>query len=366
MTSGRTPEIRAPRRALLVTLRFLGDALLSTGLLHALKQRWPECSIDVLTFAGTEGAFEGNPDVARVIAVPEQATTMQTLRQAAPLARRYDLAAVAQTGTRPFLFGLAAGRMRVALVTPQLGKSWWKRLLLDRYAVVDDHGARVLENQRIASLLGIETTPLLVPPSAGWSVREVSEALGFDPAAAPFAVVHPSPRWRYKQWTRDGWHALVRHLASRGLRVVVTGGPEAAERTYLDGLLAGLEDDLYARVDGRWSLAQTADVLRHARLFVGPDTATTHLAAACGTPTAALFGPTDPRIWGPWPAGDGAAYARVALHQRRGNVLLLQNPELACVPCQLEGCDRHRGSRSDCLDRLPAARVIEAAERLLG
>ncbi len=366
MTSARTPMVRAPRRALVVTLRFLGDALMSTGLLHALKQRWPECSIDVLTFAGTEGAFEGNPDVADVIAVPERATTTQTLRQVASLVRRYDLATVAQTGTRPFLFGLAAGRWRVALVSGQLGKSWWKRLLLDGYAVIDDHGARVLENQRIASLLGIESAPVVVPPSAGWGAREVSEALGFDPAAAPFAIVHPSPRWRYKQWTRDGWHALVRHLAARGLRVVVTGGPGADERSYLDGLMAGLHADLYVRVDGRWSLAQTADVLRHARLFVGPDTATTHLAAACGTPTAALFGPTDPRIWGPWPASGGAEYARVAMHQRRGNVLLLQNPELDCVPCQREGCDRHRGSHSECLDRLPAARVIEAAERLLG
>jgi heptosyltransferase-3 len=80
----------------------------------------------------------------------------------------------------------------------------------------------------------------------------------------------------------------------------------------------------------------------------------------------ALFGPTDPRIWGPWPAREAAGYARVALHQRRGNVLLLQNPELDCVPCQLEGCDRHRGSHSECLDRLPAARVIEAAGTLLG
>jgi heptosyltransferase-3 len=45
--------------------------------------------------------------------------------------------------------------------------------------------------------------------------------------------------------------------------------------------------------------------------------------------------------------------------------MLLQNPELTCVPCQLEGCERHRGSHSQCLDRLPAERVIEAAESLL-
>jgi heptosyltransferase-3 len=59
------------------------------------------------------------------------------------------------------------------------------------------------------------------------------------------------------------------------------------------------------------------------------------------------------------------AYARVAMQQRRGNVILLQNPELSCVPCQLEGCERHRESYSQCLDRLPAERVIVAVRRLL-
>jgi heptosyltransferase-3 len=55
----------------------------------------------------------------------------------------------------------------------------------------------------------------------------------------------------------------------------------------------------------------------------------------------------------------------VAVQQRRGNVLLLQNPDLACVPCQLEGCDRHRESHSECLDRLPAERVVDAGALLL-
>jgi heptosyltransferase-3 len=353
-----------PRRGLVVTLRFLGDALLSTTLLHALRQRWPDCRLDVLTFAGTEGAFEGNADVAQIITVPEQATARQTLQQTASLWRRYDLAVVAQTGTRPFLFGWAAGRRRVGLVPVEPAKAWWKRALLDGYAVFDDRGARVLENQRVAQVLGIDAAATVVPPSGGWGNREVGAALGFDPAI-PFAVVHPSPRWRYKQWTREGWHALIRHLGARGLRVVISGGPAQDERAYLDSVLDGLDVEACLRVDGRWSLGQTADVLRHAALYVGPDTATTHLAAACGTPTVAIFGPTDPAIWGPWPVRDGAPYARAATQQRRGNVLLLQNPELSCVPCQLEGCERHRGSYSQCLDRLPAERVIDASAILL-
>ena len=352
--------LHPPGRALIVTLRYLGDALLSTPLVRALKRAYPTCRIDVLTFAGTEAAFEGNSDIDRVITTAENARPAQTLRQAIALWRRYDLAVIAQTGTRPFFFGWAAGRSRIGLVAPEPGRSWWKRALLDGYAVFDGHAPRVLENQRIVELLGVEESPVVVPPTAHWTAAEVSHALGFD-ARERFAVVHPSPRWRYKQWTTEGWRALIAALAAQGLRVVITGGPDAGERSYVDAVLNGVEPHRLLRADGRWTFAQTADILHHAAVYVGPDTATTHLAAACGTPTVALYGPTDPTIWGPWPAVEGREYARAAMRQRRNNVLLLQNPELSCVPCQLEGCERHRASYSQCLDRLAPERVVAAA-----
>jgi heptosyltransferase-3 len=354
-----------PQRVLLVSLRYLGDGLLSTPLARAMRRRWPQCSVDMLVFAGTEGMFEGNPDIAQVIAVPEAAPAADTLRRVRALWNTYDLAVVGQTGTRPFLFGWAAARRAVGLVGADRRKSWWKQALFDRSAVLDEHAPRVLQNQRVAELLGIDEPPVVVPPSAGWAAADISRVLDFDVSRERFAVVHPSPRRRYKQWTGEGWQALIRALAAQGLRVVVTSGPGASERGYLDGVLRGLPASLARRIEDPWTLAQTADVLRLASLYVGPDTATTHLAAACGTPTVALFGPTDPVIWGPWPVRDGAPYARVAAQQRRGNVLLLQNPDLACVPCQLEGCDRHRDSHSECLDRLPAERVIEAGALLL-
>jgi heptosyltransferase-3 len=355
-------DVGTPARALVVSLRYLGDALLTTPLVRALKERWPDCAVDVLAFAGTEGAFEGNADVAQVIAVPETAGTRATLAQAGALTRRYDLAVIAQTGTRPFFFGLVAARRRIGLVSPDIGKSWWKRALLHGHAVFDPAGARVLENQRLAALLGSDAPPRVVPPTAHWSDDDVARAR--NGARGPFAVVHPSPRWRYKQWTADGWGALIARLEGHGLAVVITGSAAADERRYLDDVLAPVAARVL-RVDGQLSFAQTADVLRRAQLYVGPDTATTHLAAACGTPTLALYGPTDPAIWGPWPARDGAPYAHVAASQQRGNVLLLQNPELACVPCQLEGCERHRASYALCLDRLPAERVIDASALLL-
>jgi heptosyltransferase-3 len=118
---------------------------------------------------------------------------------------------------------------------------------------------------------------------------------------------------------------------------------------------------------GRLNFAEVAELLKQAKLYVGPDTAVTHLAAAVGTPTLAIYGPTNPLKWSPWPQGwaeDANPFARQALFQRNGKVVLLQG-EGVCVPCHEEGCDRHKDSASRCLDTLAAARVIDAARRLL-
>jgi heptosyltransferase-3 len=101
--------------------------------------------------------------------------------------------------------------------------------------------------------------------------------------------------------------------------------------------------------------------LAWAQVYVGPDTSITHLAAASGCPTVALYGPTDPRLWGPVPASGldpmWAAAPAAGTIQRRGNVWLVQNP-LPCLPCQNEGCERHILSFSRCLDELPPAQVM--------
>jgi heptosyltransferase-3 len=106
-------------------------------------------------------------------------------------------------------------------------------------------------------------------------------------------------------------------------------------------------------------------LLARARLFIGPDTSVTHLAAATGCPTVALFGPTDPRLWGPVPAGGLAPMWEAAeTIQRRKNVWLVQHP-LPCLPCQQEGCERHIGSFSRCLDELQTAQVARAVDTAL-
>jgi heptosyltransferase-3 len=159
---------------------------------------------------------------------------------------------------------------------------------------------------------------------------------------------------------------LIQALTGRGLRIVLTGGPAAEEREFCERLVAAAPASTVS-VAGKFSFAQLTALLERATLFVGPDTSVTHQAAACGTPTVAVYGPTNPVKWGPWPAGfaeDRSPYENKALAQRVNNVLLVQPPG-DCVPCHQEGCDRHKASYSRCLQTLPGDTVIAAALQML-
>jgi heptosyltransferase-3 len=146
---------------------------------------------------------------------------------------------------------------------------------------------------------------------------------------------------------------------------VLTGGNDSAETDFATELTARMPRGTINLV-GKLSLAQSACLIAGARAFVGPDTATTHVAAALGVATVALYGPSNPVKWGPWPREFSAGpspWRRVG-SQASGNVELVQGAG-ACVPCMNEGCDQHVASASDCLLQLPLATVIAAAERAL-
>ncbi|MEO6745312.1 MAG: glycosyltransferase family 9 protein, partial [Caldimonas sp.] len=127
------------------------------------------------------------------------------------------------------------------------------------------------------------------------------------------------------------------------------------------------DDGRVLDVAGRLDLNQMVTLLRGAALYIGPDTSITHLAAACDTPVVALFGPIDPRLWGPWPQGHAVEqpYEMRAPVQRRAAIMLMQG-DPACVPCNGAGCDRHDDSRSECLETMSATRVLEVAQSRLG
>ncbi|HZQ14672.1 MAG TPA: glycosyltransferase family 9 protein [Pseudolabrys sp.] len=351
MTAPRL-ALREDARILVIALRRLGDVLLTTPLIGSLRRAWPRARIEALVFADTAGILEGNPDLDGIVTMPARPSALQSAALAARLCKRYDLAVSTQSGDRPIFFAVAAGRRAVAPVEASLNGRL-KRALLHRSVAYVGGVHRVEEMLRLADALGIARLPGVVAPRP----RAIA-----SPPDGGYAVIHAAPMFRYKQWTQDGWRALAASLAGRGLAVIATGGPAAAERRYLDGVWHGVA---VRRLDAQLDWPQLAGLLAKARVYVGPDTSVTHLAAAAGCPTVAIYGPTDPRLWGPWPAGglDAPWHASGSV-QRRGNVWLVQNP-LPCTPCQLEGCERNLESHSACLDELTVETVIDAVGRAL-
>lgn len=344
-------DLPSAPRVLVVVLQRLGDVLLTTPLIRSIACAWPDAAIDVLAFADTAGILVGNPDIRKVITMPRRSSVWEGLSIAARMWNRYDLAVSTQAGDRPTFFAFAAGRKRVGPVQSRLS-GLVTRLALHRHIPFDASSHRVRQMSALASLLDIAPIEEVVVPRASVTVT----------ADAPYAVIHAAPLFRYKQWSRDGWRGLATELAGRGLAVIATGGPQDRERRYLDAIWSGMET--VRRVDGTLDWAQTATLLEGARLYVGPDTSVTHLAAAAGCPTVALFGPTDPALWGPWPTGAAASWSRRGPLQRQGNVWLVQQL-LPCTPCHLEGCERRLDSYSRCLDEMPLRAVLAAADLAL-
>lgn len=352
---------RPPYRILLICTRRIGDVLLATPVARSLKRAWPQAELHYLVFKGTEGVLEGNPDIDQIIAVPHRTDWSGKFAQIRQLWQRYDLAVPVIASDRARLYGWVGAKTSVGFVG-----DWetGKKLLLDHWLVLDDRDAHVVSTGlRLTELLGIEPCNQVVPPAITHKQSlALFNRLDFLNRHG-YVVLHPCPKYAYKMWRKDGWVELAGWLQNQGLVVVLTGGPGEDERSYADEIAEHVE---VVNLVGKLSMAETAAVISRARLYVGPDTATTHIAAAVGVLTIALFGPSNPIKWGPWPRdwiglespwpwrGGG----------RRGNVQMIQGSG-DCVPCLAEGCDRHIGSDSLCLQRISSDALIAVAREML-
>jgi heptosyltransferase-2 len=156
--------------------------------------------------------------------------------------------------------------------------------------------------------------------------------------------IHPggSGRWKTKRWDLRRWAELCDALATRNVRVVVVGGPE--ERV-LGEALAQLTNPPPLNVIGQTSLMELACLIKRCDVFIAHDSSSLHLAAAVGTPTIALFGPTDPQRHLP-PAFIGQVIQK----------------EVFCRPCYSTHC---RTITHACMRRIGTEEVLRAALGLL-
>jgi ADP-heptose:LPS heptosyltransferase len=187
--------------------------------------------------------------------------------------------------------------------------------------------------------------PSLVPPPA--AVDRARTVLGTN--RRPLIGVHASGGRESKQWHVDRFAAAARQLArEHQATIVLTGASE--DRRLVDLARRALHGVPFVDASGALDLPTLAALLAELDLLITSDTGPMHLSAAMGTPVVALFGPSDPRRYGP-----RAAHARVV------------RVDLWCSPCGRVRLppERCRGHVPDCMDGISVEAVVTAANELL-
>ncbi len=264
-------------RILFITSSRIGDAILSTGVLSHLLDSHPEARMTVVCGPLAAPLFEAIPRLERIIPVTKKRFSAHWLDiWKACMSRRWDVVVD--------LRGSAVSTFLMA------GKRYVKR--------GDLGGGHVVE--QLARLLDLDEPP---DPRIWTAPEHWQEAEELLPAGPPTIAVAPVANWRGKQWRVANFVELVRRLtAADGIlpdaRIVVLGAEE--DRTQAQAMVASISPGLRHDFVGRVGLLTAFHCLRHCHFYIGNDSGTTHLAAAAGVPTLALFGPSREEHYRPW------------------------------------------------------------------
>ena len=355
------------KKILVIATRQIGDVLLTTPLIRAARQQWPEAQIDVIGLAGTLGMLKGNPDIHSLITTHPAKGWRDTLEVLRTTWKRYDLALVTQPSDRAHLIGWAASRHhRSGIIPAKNSSNWWKKRILSHVVVSDgDEGAQHVVMEKMALLAPwhtapVEETRVQAPPAQALPTQ-------LDALITPQAIiVHAPSMWPYKQWPIVHFRQLLEQLIEAGHQVVLTGSASSVDQDCIQQLRDVAPSPRLIDSSGQLNFNQLVCLFQRAQLYIGPDTSVTHLAAASGIRILTLFGPTNPVRWGPWPSTPDIrqAYIPQAPEQKVHNITLVQGT-MACVPCSKAGCENHTQSRSDCLSEMLPGRVYQMVQNLL-
>jgi len=404
------PLVRRParqvERVLYIKPDHLGDLLLATPALAALRRGLPKARIAALVGPWSAMTLRRNPDVDVVLTCPfpgfERRPQLrhgdeETGRHRAGIWQRLLVSLSprlcvwpAFTGIlRPYLtllryaLLLRAGHYDAAIIGRD--DHWWgaalallagvpcrygfavrecrpfltTALAFDPRAHVTEQGLALVaavdqERGRRESALPVCRSPgLRVFPAArfdpspddmAWAA-EWRKAQGL--AEARMVVLHPGTAGPDKLWFPARWARVADALQAGGVSVVLTGGPGEEA---LVAQIARLMRAPALTLAGATSLGQLAALLRQADLVLGVDSGPLHLAAAQGVPTAHLYGPGDAGRFGPW--GDPQRHVVV-------------REALWCSPCGVFSACPRGLARPECMELIAVARVVDVAEGLL-
>ncbi|MBI4644539.1 MAG: putative lipopolysaccharide heptosyltransferase III [Deltaproteobacteria bacterium] len=334
-------------RILVIKLKQPGDVLVSSPVLAALKEAWPQALVSYLVPQGTEEMITDHPLLDRVyVAERRGATWSRTFPFLRELRRaRFDLVLELSGGDRGAFYARITGA-KERLGFGYGGRAFWHSFCFTRLLPPPPLRMHLVEhNLEILRAMGIEPrTPRLQffwKPEVETRVQELLASHSLSPKK--FVVMHPGAGWRFKCWTPEGYARIIEVLQkTKNLKVVLTGSKAPHEQELVAAILQESRATPINLV-GRLTLKELGALIAQALFFFGVDSAPMHLAAAVGTPAVALFGPSGDFNWGPW--GEGH---------------LVIKKDWDCLPCGQDGCEGSKVSR--CLVELSPEEVLEKME----
>jgi heptosyltransferase-2 len=320
---------QSPRSILLVQLDHLGDAVLSTGFVAALRHAYPHARIDVLASHVSAELFRACRQIDRVYVsrVNRLARGRRTGWVVSMLfwgwrlrCNRYDLA-IDLRGEFPvaIILWLTGARRRLGwgsggggfLLTHQPRFVWGRHEVLSRQALLAELGVPLDALQSVTPSFQVDDK------WRHWAQRQ----LEFRDAARPLVVLHCGAGTQAKAWPLESWRELLgRLLVEHHAQVVLVGG--SGDVATAEAILEQRDWPDVVDLTGRLSLVQLAAILQRADVLVGADSGPAHLAAAVGTQVVALFSGTNrAEQWRPW--GPHVAVLRHGV---------------SCAPCHNQQC----------------------------
>jgi len=313
------------KRILVITLSNVGDVILTTPVIAALAKEFPGSRIDVMVGPRGKEVFEKDPRVFKLIIYDKHLPISAKRRLQLKLKKlHYDLVADLRNTVFPLLIGPKFRTATIQHFPPQVVHS------------VDRHLYRL----RALGLTEHDRQPYLHITEADESF--VSNLMKDEGLAGPIVVVNPGAKSHLKRWKTEGFAAVADALIDEcGASIVLIGLKE--DEAVVADVIKRMKRKCHNLVN-RTNLRQLAALLKRAKLLITNDSAPLHLGCAARTRVLALFGPTDPKKYGP--IGEFDAVISRKLH---------------CSPCGSATC----AYNYECLRSIDPDEVFEAAKMMV-
>jgi lipopolysaccharide heptosyltransferase II len=338
----------AVKKVLIVRLRSIGDTVLTTPSLIALRRYLPEAQIDILLETQIAPVLDGFDAVDNIIKLPPDKTSARLQVSARLHAAGYDVVYNLHGGTTAAFLTFATGaRHRAGYAS-------------HRYAFLHNHQAPPASElwkkkhthsaEQQMGLLGWTGVPVSDAPKTRLAVtedaiRSLNEKLAkrsFD-LNKPFAVIHPAAAFESKQWALEKFARTIESLREKGIAAIAVCSPP--ELPVLKKLQALCRAPLY--ISEKLNLPEVSALLSRSVLFVGNDSGIAHMAAALQLSNVVIFGSANVHHWQPF-TDTPSAVVRV---------------DMPCAPCPGYVCKEFE--KPECVRRVTVEMVNEAIENVL-